>query len=96
MAREKHDFRKLARYFYFSEFNCRPDAETWRGRDTLSAVIPGRAKHEPGIHFAACGAAQWIPGSPRCARRPGMTAVEMAGIAPDARQNQICIATPVA
>ncbi|CCE02200.1 hypothetical protein BRAS3809_580001 [Bradyrhizobium sp. STM 3809] len=25
-----------------------------------------------------------------------MTAVEMAGIAPDARQNQICIATPVA
>jgi hypothetical protein len=27
------------------------------------AVIPGRAKHEPGIHFTTERAAQWIPGS---------------------------------
>jgi hypothetical protein len=41
---------------------------------SLSVVIPGRAKHEPGIHFAAQLADQWIPGS-RQAARPGMTTV---------------------
>ena len=29
----------------------------------LSFVIPGRAKHEPGIHRAAELVDQWIPGS---------------------------------
>jgi hypothetical protein len=42
------------------------------GRTTLPAVIPARAKHEPGIHPSACSAAKWIPGS-TLARRPGMT-----------------------
>jgi hypothetical protein len=26
-------------------------------------VIPGRAKHEPGIHLTTRSAAPWIPGS---------------------------------
>ena len=38
----------------------------------IFSVIPGRAKHEPGIHFAATLADQWIPGS-RQKARPGMT-----------------------
>jgi len=32
-------------------------------RRSSEAVIPGRASREPGIHFTACLAAQWIPGS---------------------------------
>jgi hypothetical protein len=38
----------------------------------FSFVIPGRAKREPGIHFDACDADQWIPGL-RLAAHPGMT-----------------------
>jgi len=38
----------------------------------LSIVIPGRAKHEPGIHFAAQLSDQWIPRLRRVAH-PGMT-----------------------
>jgi hypothetical protein len=29
----------------------------------FTAVIPGRAKREPGIHFATRFQARWIPGS---------------------------------
>jgi len=41
-----------------------------RTRPTRSifAVIPGRAKHEPGIHFTAQLAGKWIPGSRQEAR----------------------------
>ena len=40
-------------------------------------VIPGRPQGEPGIHFSAEHAAQWIPGL-RASRAPGMTA-DVAG-----------------
>jgi hypothetical protein len=40
--------------------------------NACSAVIPGRAKREPGIHQAAEQVVKWIPGSRREAR-PGMT-----------------------
>jgi hypothetical protein len=36
----------------------------------ITVVIPGRAKHEPGIHNHDWGL--WIPG-PRQVARPGMT-----------------------
>ncbi|MET4119189.1 hypothetical protein ABIB85_004066 [Bradyrhizobium sp. JR1.5] len=42
-----------------------------------NAVIPGRAKREPGIHRAAGVVGKWIPGS-RQEARPGMTIVEAA------------------
>ena len=38
----------------------------------MYVVIPGRTKHEPGIHQATRSAAAWIPGS-RQEARPGMT-----------------------
>jgi hypothetical protein len=44
----------------------------------LSLVIPGRAKHEPGIHWAALIGVGWIPGSRRSASRPGMTRERLA------------------
>jgi len=48
--------------------------EAWnRAGSKIFAVIPGRAEHEPGIHFTAHPAGKWIPGSRQVAR-PGMTA----------------------
>jgi hypothetical protein len=44
-----------------------------QGGRVVFAVIPGRAKHEPGIHLTAPLVGQWIPGS-RQEARPGMTA----------------------
>jgi hypothetical protein len=43
----------------------------------LLFVIPGRAKHEPGIHRAAITFDEWIPGS-RQEAHPGMTSRELA------------------
>jgi hypothetical protein len=48
-------------------------------RRAIFTVIPGRAEHEPGIHFTAQLAGQWIPGS-RQEARPGMTAETNRGV----------------
>ena len=62
-ARIPHSLRPLTTEGEEINANLGRNASREREGVPLSSVIPGRAKHEPGIHLAAELVDQWIPGS---------------------------------
>ena len=69
-ARIRHSLRPLTTEGEELPANLGRNAS--REREAISAVIPGRAEHEPGIHRTAELVEKWIPGL-RQAAHPGMT-----------------------
>jgi hypothetical protein len=65
----------LLPHFRGKEFQQTSGAARRENARSYSAVIPGRAKREPGIHRAAEQVERWIPGLRQVAH-PGMTGGE--------------------
>ena len=59
-ARIRHSLRPLTTEGEELPANLGRNAS--REREAISAVIPGRAEHEPGIHRTAELVEKWIPG----------------------------------